>query len=373
LVFRQGRFVPLAAGIASGRETSPLVAVACVLAAEDRSSDEVAGQLSSDADRDALHAAIRRFRRGQAEHYDPARLVGVSPAMQTVRRQIALAAAASVPVTIIGLPRTGRDHVARAIHYHPPADVACKLIPLDANSLSVEELKWAFRALERESRPGRPGTLLVREIDQASPDVQKELRAVVMSRQPGVRVLVTSTEDPRSLVERQVTGDNADEAVEPFDRSLAIALATLIICLPPLHERRGDLPLLAQLFVEECNRATGNQIGGLKRGAVELLATYSWPGGIDELRDVIQTAHAAAAGTEITSADLPPIIHHAAAAAEIPAPSTGPIDLEAYLVRIERELIERALRIADGNKTRAAELVGMTRPRFYRRLEQLEL
>lgn len=110
----------------------------------------------------------------------------------------------------------------------------------------------------------------------------------------------------------------------------------------------------------------------MHRGAIELLATYAWPGGVSELREVITAAHSTASGSQIVAADLPAMIHHAADEARFADESIKPIDLDQLLAQIEREMIERALQIAAGNKTRAAELLGWNRPRFYRRVEQLK-
>jgi DNA-binding NtrC family response regulator len=105
--------------------------------------------------------------------------------------------------------------------------------------------------------------------------------------------------------------------------------------------------------------------------ALDQLALYRWPGELEELRSVISAAHAAATTHEITPADLPPIVHHAARAAAAPRRAHEKIVLDELLESIEREVIARALAQAGGNKSAAAELLGMTRPRLYRRLVQL--
>ena len=103
------------------------------------------------------------------------------------------------------------------------------------------------------------------------------------------------------------------------------------------------------------------------------MAGYHWPGNLDELALAVREAHAQAAGTAITPRDLPKRIHLAADAARWPRRPDQPIDLVQTLQRVETELINRALERAKGNKSRAAELLGLTRPRLYRRLVQLGL
>jgi DNA-binding NtrC family response regulator len=111
----------------------------------------------------------------------------------------------------------------------------------------------------------------------------------------------------------------------------------------------------------------------LRRESLDQLALYGWPGELDELRDVIAAAHAACNSHEITPTDLPVVVHHASQAASQRRMPIVSIVLDELLAKIEREAIERALAQANGNKTEAAALLGMTRPRLYRRLIQLGL
>ena len=103
------------------------------------------------------------------------------------------------------------------------------------------------------------------------------------------------------------------------------------------------------------------------------MAGYSWPGGLDELSAVVQAAHQAATGPEITADDLPLAIRQADQLARHPAPQEESIVLDELLAKVERELIDRALSRARGNKAKAARLLGLTRPRLYRRMVQLGL
>jgi DNA-binding NtrC family response regulator len=158
-----------------------------------------------------------------------------------------------------------------------------------------------------------------------------------------------------------------------FRADLAAMLSTIVISLPPLAQRRGDLPLLAQLFLEDCNAAGGRQIGGFSQAALDRLDAFPWPGNLDELAQAVAEAHRKAAGPEIGVDDLPEKLRAAAQAAAQPRRVDETIVLDEYLGRVERELIRRALTRAKGNKARAARLLGMTRPRLYRRMVQLGL
>ena len=143
--------------------------------------------------------------------------------------------------------------------------------------------------------------------------------------------------------------------------------------MPPLAQRREDLPLLAQLFLEELNARGGKQVGGFTPEALDRLDAYPWPGNLDELAQVVAEAHERAGGPEIArgrSARADPPGGRRGGAS---APHEETIVLDEFLAAIERELIRRALARAKGNKAKAARLLGMTRPRLYRRMVQLGL
>jgi DNA-binding NtrC family response regulator len=158
-----------------------------------------------------------------------------------------------------------------------------------------------------------------------------------------------------------------------LDPALCDAVSTIAIYVPRLSERLEDLPILAQVFLEASNRNNGKQIGSVRSEAIDLLALYSWPGELDELREVIAAAHRSCNTHEITPADLPAVIHHASRSAARARRQPERIVLDELLANIEKEAIVRALAQAGGNKTEAAALLGMTRPRLYRRLVQLGL
>ena len=164
---------------------------------------------------------------------------------------------------------------------------------------------------------------------------------------------------------------------------LGYQIGTLQIRIPPLTERRDDIPLLAQWFLEQQNaRTTDSNKGsvsqavaqrtGFSADALDLLTQYYWPGNLDELASVTADAHANAVGTLVRAADLPARLGQAADALAMPQQEEK-IDLGEFLQSVELELIQRALKAAKGNKAHAARLLGMTRPRLYRRLEQLGL
>jgi transcriptional regulator with AAA-type ATPase domain len=158
-----------------------------------------------------------------------------------------------------------------------------------------------------------------------------------------------------------------------IDRELLSAVSTIIVQLPPLANRLEDLPILAQYFLEACNHGSGKQVGVFRSDALDLLSLYSWPGELNQLREAIASAHRVATTHEISAADLPSVVHHASGAAKRGRREPERINLDELLATIEKEAIVRALAQSGGNKSEAATLLGMTRPRLYRRLVQLGL
>jgi transcriptional regulator with PAS, ATPase and Fis domain len=317
------------------------------------------------AESTALHERLRSFHAALRGPWQLDRLVGVSPAIERVRAQVRVAANSSAAVLIVGPTGSGRQHVAKAIHYSQPAAETGRLVPLACASLATELLRSAISPLlgrDGGAADRSTGTLLLTEVHELPAEVQAEL-AERLARDPARPRIVSTTTGP--LEERAAHGE--------FRLDLICALSTIIIHLPPLVERREDVPLLAQMFLEELNAAGGKQLRGFSPEALDQLAAYPWPGNIDELAEMVRESHERAEGAHVATADLPPRIYLAAAANRRPRRDAEPIDLEKYLAGIELELIQRALRLAKGNKTKAARLLGLTRPRLYRRMVQLGL
>jgi transcriptional regulator with GAF, ATPase, and Fis domain len=311
-----------------------------------------------------LHERIRIFHRRAAARLGIERLLGDSLLMRRVRAQVAMAAASAASVWIAGPPGSGRQRTAEAIHYAAEG-AAGALFPLDCAVLSGELVISTVQALAaRRPSAERPAgsTLLLADVDLLPPDVQTSLAQALCGRAPSLRLIATARQP-------------LDELLPPgkFRQDLGLTLSTISIHLPSLAERREDLPLVAQLFLEEVNARGGKQLAGFSREALDALHAYPWPGNLDELAAMVSLAHQQAVGPQIALADLPDEIHLTAAAAARPRKPEETIVLDEFLGRVQRELIQRALRRAKGNKTRAARLLGMTRPRLYRRMVQLGL
>jgi DNA-binding NtrC family response regulator len=340
--------------------------IVVVVGSANLSPAELAQSISTEPEADELHRAIRQFRRERKDHFAVDSLLGTSAAMNKVRAQVRAAAACQANVLIVGPPGSGRKRVAKSIHYQAGGQQPAGLIPLDGKLLTQESLRRALDSVGESSSALHISTLLVADVDALAPEMQTFLLTALDAHRPAVRMLATAAA-PSSMD----SSPTADEVSAEFSVELWHALSTITIVLPRLVERLDDLPLLAQLFLESANRDSPKQVGGIRKEALDRLALYTWPGELEELQRVMQQAHDACKGTEIGVDELPTVIHHAAQAASLGRQPIEKIVLDEFLARIECELIERAMRQADGNKTEAAELLGMTRARLYRRLEQL--
>ncbi len=364
---RKAEFFPI------GSEAEGLLAVVAVVDADDRPADASAvvfSAASAPPEPDALHDQVRRFRQEAAARYRADRLIGQGPAMRLARRQVEAAVACGCSVLLAGPPGSGRKHLAAAIHYgtHPAVGKTswdATLVPLDCSLLGPDLFEAVAAVAARASQPDpqtAQGTLLLHRVDEVSADLQVELADLLVRRPFPWRLIATADSPLADLARRG-----------KFRDDLAAALSTIVIELPPLTERREDLPLLAQMFLEDFNAAGRRQIGGFTPAAFDLMDSYAWPGNLDELAEAVAEAHRRAAGREIDVADLPERLRLASQAAARPRHSEETIVLDEYLGRVERELIRRALARAKGNKARAARLLGLTRPRLYRRMVQLGL
>ncbi len=311
-----------------------------------------------------LHELLRQFQQEAATRWGLDRLVGTSAAARLARRQVQLAAGSRESVLITGPPGSGRQRIAYTIHFNSPRAAQGPLVPLACSVLGPELIGSTVAAIASTGRNHAEepvGTLLLNQVDRLPPQVQRELAGLLGGGEFPARLIATA-EHP--LVELAQAGR--------YDDRLAAALSTLVVRLPALAERREDVPLLAQAFLEQLNVQGRKQLAGFTSEALDALYAYHWPGNVDELYRFVVAACKRAAGPYVTAEDLPERIHLVADAASH-VPVEEPIELDRFLAQVERELVVRALRLARGNKARAARLLGLSRPRLYRRMVQLGL
>jgi DNA-binding NtrC family response regulator len=391
MLHRAAEFVPLDSSMnekannkSREQDNEPRFAVLILLAGADMSPQEIAAGMASEPTADDLHRTIRRFRRGQAGQYSIQSLLGSSSAMLKVRAQVEAAAASGANTLIYGEHGSGRAHVARAIHYRAANDEA-KLLPVDCGLLTDDLMERTLERLRPSPTDGRQrSTLLLENLENMSAAHQLLLLMAIRQGTIDARILATiNTRVPRVELKEELAGDESRDANETSEspkqaaarvaQELIDVISTIAILVPRLVDRLEDLPLLAQFFLERCNRKSSKQVGSVRRDAVDLLALYSWRGELEQLRETISVAHESCASHEIVPANLPPVFQQAFRAAAHVRKQPEQIVLDELLAAIEKEAIVRALAQAGGNKSEAATLLGMTRPRLYRRLVQLGL
>lgn len=294
-------------------------------------------------------------------------LIGRGPAHRRLLDQVRAASASGASALLVGEAGTGKRTVARTIHALGPTRQA-PLLPLDCAALPPETLaRHLFGAIDDEDDPEpRPkltlpegATLLLVDVLELPRDLQARLASAFDGR---VRVLATTAADP-------------DEALK-CDRlrpDLYYALTSLVLRLRPLRERVDELPILAQHFLERANQRGGRQRQGFAPEAIEALVAYDWPGNLRELARVVDAAHEVGPDDRIGVADLPSAIRGHFGGAYLPPPPPAPASLDETLTQVERRLIEQTLTRARQNKSRAAEQLGISRPRLYRRIKELGL
>ena len=311
---------------------------------------------------------IRALRRKVEERGSFEDMVGASAPMQDVYRLIEDLAPVDSTALVEGETGSGKELVARALHNRsqrasgPFVAVNCAGLP---ESLVASQLfghkRGAFTGAVQDQRglfeAAHGGTLFLDEIGDVPPGVQTSLLRVLQDKQ--VTRLGDTT--PRKVDVRVIVATHRDlnKEVEEgrFRADLLYRIRVARVRLPALRERREDIPLLAKRFVADLRAEIGKPVSGVSNEAMRVLTGYGWPGNVRELRSALEFGMIRARGEKIEPHDLPP---------ELEAP---PADAEAA----ERRRYEDALARAGGNRTRAAELLGVSRATFYRRLSQLGL
>ncbi|MCS6852080.1 MAG: sigma 54-interacting transcriptional regulator [Gemmataceae bacterium] len=285
---------------------------------------------------------------------------GPSRAQLRLNEQARLASRCDAPVWIQGEVGTGKRWLTRVIHFNGPTREKT-LVILDGERLPPAVLAATLFGEVGWTRNPNLGTLYLHEPALWPRDIQARLAEWLPHRREGVRVVAGASQAPREMIE---SGRLAEE--------LYARVAVLVIDLPPLRERRADLPELAAQFLERAQQGEEKPATGLSPEAEELLSRYSWPGNLPELLQVLAGAAERARGRAIDVADLPYALRQAVQLQDEPRPETPrSLPLEKILEQTERRLIELALRLARGNKSRAADLLRIHRPQLYHRLKAL--
>lgn len=303
-------------------------------------------------------------------------LVGSSAKMQRMYKLILKVSQSRYPVLIVGESGTGKELVARSVHYTGPLrersflPIECSsLVPTLVESELFGYVRGAFtgavRSKEGLLEAAQGGTIFFDEIAELSSELQakllrflqeKEIRPVGSTRstQVDVRVIAASNQDVQALVREG-----------RFRKDLYYRLNVVTIKLPPLRDRRSDLPLLVSHFLEKF-ADSARPVRGVSEEVMARFLAYDWPGNVRELENAIERAMALGSGPVIETADLPTTLQHPTS--ELPPQSDELIPLQ----EMERRAILRAVRDCHGDKLQAARLLGIGKTTLYRKLKEYE-
>jgi DNA-binding NtrC family response regulator len=324
---------------------------------------------------------VKALRRQLREHGTFGPLIGNSPEMQKIYQVIEQAAPTSASVLITGESGTGKELVAQTIHRLSPRASAsfiainCAAIPetlLESEIFGHEKGAFTGAADRRQGcfELADRGTLFLDEIGEMTPATQVKLLRVLQEQK--FRRLGGRHE--QTVDARVIAATNIDpvEAVQKgkLREDLFYRLNVFAFKLPALRERKEDLPLLVAAFINEFNTRNQKSIAGLDQQAMRMLEQYAWPGNVRELRNVIERATILATGTFIEPKHLPPVVAGEPPAQHQPAMALGP---GTTVAEAERRLIMMTLEHTRDNKTRAAEILGISLKTLHNKLNKLRL
>jgi transcriptional regulator with GAF, ATPase, and Fis domain len=341
--------------------------------------------LNSALERRRLKAENAYLRSQLQERYKFDGLIGRSPAMRDLFQLLETVSTTASTILVTGETGTGKEVVARAIHHSSPrraqrfVALNCSAIP---ETLLESELFGHVRGAFTGAignRPGRleqanKGTLFLDEVGTMSAAMQMKLLRVLQEREfervgdshtikVDVRVIAATNSDLQKMV-----------AAGTFRDDLFYRLNIIPVQLPPLRDRREDIPLLVQHFLKKFGSPERLSELRISQDATRALMAYSWPGNVRQLENAIERAVAMSGGrNQIETSDLTSEIQQAtqlSTAPDVALPEDG-IDFDRYVARVERELIRRALEKTGGNKGQASKLLNLKRTTLVEKLKRL--
>jgi len=330
----------------------------------------------------ALQEEVDRLRLELQERYQFKNIIGQSGPMQEVFKAVSKVIDSNVTVLLQGESGTGKELIARAIHFEsakrknkPFIAVNCSALP---ESLLESELfgheKGAFTgAVARrigKFEQAHGGTIFLDEIGEMSPATQVKVLRVLQEREferVGGNELVKV--DVRIL---SATNKDIEEEVKKgqFREDLYYRLSVFPIKIPPLRERKEDIPLLAQYFLGKYAQREGKEVHSISSEALEVMMAYNWPGNVRELENAIERGVVLASGDEIAAKDLPPNVRSIGEKKIVVNTSST---LNTWIEKLEEEALRKALLECEGNISLTARKLGIGRATIYRKAKKYGL
>jgi len=320
---------------------------------------------------------VRGLQREIRKHYHVEDIIGSAPQMLEVYKTLQRVAPSRTSVLILGESGTGKELVARKLHERSPRHaerfIPVNVSPIPEGLLESElfgHVRGAFTGALTARRglfdEAHRGTLFLDEIGDLSLPLQAKLLRVIQEH----RFKPVGGNEEREVDVRLVgaTHENLEGMVHrgQFREDLYYRLNVVSISLPPLRERREDIPLLVEHFLRKYEHETGQNAPAVSPEARHLLGAYAWPGNVRELENVVERAVLLSTHGVITADTLPPRLHGAAPSLAAPSPESGLFSLDAMVERY----VERVLLHTGGNRTRAAQILGISRRTLHRMAER---
>lgn len=304
-------------------------------------------------------------------------MIGRSPAMREVFEKIRLVADTNSTVLVVGESGTGKELVARAIHsssrrsHKPFLPVNCAAIPetlIESELFGHEKGAFTGASTKRDGlfQAARGGTLFVDEIGEMQLGLQSKLLRAIENK----RVLPVGSTHEVDVDVRLVAATNRDleqrVAEGAFREDLYYRLRVVVLKLPPLRERRSDIPLLVRFFVDQLAQENNRPVKDISQEALEALKSYDWPGNVRELRNTLESVIVLCLKEQIEFDDLPPHITGA-------QPLQSVIQPGMTMEEIEKEAIRRTLEQFAGHRGRTADSLGISVRTLHRKIKEFNL
>jgi len=340
--------------------------------------DELRLSMERAMDHRRLREENQLLRESLGRHFDRRNIIGSSPAMATLLETVAQVAPSEATVLIAGESGTGKEMIAGAIHFNSPrkdgpfVKINCAAITetlLESELFGHEKgaFTGAYRTKEGRFRQAHGGSLFLDEISEMSLAMQVKVLRVLQERE----IMRVGGEEVIPVDVRIIAATNKDLSQEikagHFREDLYYRLNVVALNMPPLRERRGDIPLLAQHFLTMFCRTNRKHIKGFTPQGMDMLLRYDWPGNVRELMNAVERGVVLSRSEYITEEELPLVLRAAPTTDKVLLKDVLPPDTP--LNEVERATILKTLETLGGNKSEAARHLGITRKTLHKKLK----
>jgi two-component system response regulator HydG len=343
--------------------------------------DELRHVIHRAMDHSRLREENQRLRERLGNHFDRQNIIGRGPAMVHLLETVAQVAPSEATVLITGESGTGKELIAGAIHFNsarkdgPFVKMNCAAVTetlLESELFGHEKgaFTGAYRQTEGRFRQANGGSLFLDEVSEMSMGMQVKLLRAVQERE----IIRVGGEAPIKIDVRVIAATNKDLVQEiehgNFREDLYYRLNVVTLKVPPLRERREDIPLLAQHFLSTFAEKNRKQLKGFTPQAMDRFLKYAWPGNVRELMNAVERAVVLSRSEYLDAEDLPVSIKEGAPSEDESAPPKGAVSGNVPLEDVEKATILSTLESTNGNKSEAARRLGITRKTLHKKLKK---